>query len=69
MDYNVKKLVRLEGPKKKSVYYIEGGCDSSETKPTERIADGSVLTETDTGNVYMFNAKTSAWVMQFSLQG
>ncbi len=51
------------------IMYIEGACDSSETKPTEYIADGSIFTETNTGDVYMFNAKTSQWVKQFSLQG
>lgn len=50
------------------IYYIEGACDSSEDKPTEFIADGSTLTESDSGDVYMFNAKTSAWIKQFGLQ-
>lgn len=49
--------------------YIEGYCDSSETKPTELIAEGSTLTEPDTGKVYMYNVKTSSWIEQFSLQG
>lgn len=52
-----------------NVNYIELACDSSETKPTAGIADGSIATETDTGDVYFFNEKTSAWVKQFSFQG
>ena len=50
------------------VQYIEGACDSSESKPTAFIADGSIITETNTGDVYMFNAKTSAWVKMFGLK-
>lgn len=49
-------------------YYKEISCDSSETKPTEGIIDGSWAMESDTGCVYAFNEKTSAWVEQFSFQ-
>lgn len=48
--------------------WIDAACDSSETKPTENIADGSIITETDTGDVYIFNAKTSTWVKMFGLK-
>lgn len=51
------------------VHYVEIALDSTETKPTTGIADGSIATETDTGDVYFFNEKTSAWVKQFSFQG
>lgn len=55
------------------IQYIEGSIDSSETKPVslpnEKIADGSILTESDTGDVYFFNEETNAWVKQFSFQG
>lgn len=50
------------------IYYIEGSCDSSETKPTENIGDGSIMVESDTGDVYFFNEDTTAWVKQFSFQ-
>ena len=42
--------------------YVELACDSSETKPTDMIADGSMCLETDTGKVFVFNEKTTAWV-------
>ena len=50
------------------ITYIEGACDSSEDKPTDFIADGSTITESDSGDVYMFNAKTSAWTKMFGLK-
>ena len=51
------------------VMYVEGSCDSSETKPTDLIAEGSILVESDTGDVYFFNDKTTTWIKQFSFQG
>ena len=51
------------------VYYYEFSGDSTDTKPTDNVANGSTFTEVDTGDVYMFNGKTSTWVRQFSLQG
>jgi len=44
--------------------YIEIACESSDTKPTDGIATGSVAYEVDTGYIYMFSEKTSAWVKQ-----
>ncbi len=44
-------------------YYIEIALDSTETKPTEMVADGSIALETDTGKVYVFNENTSAWIL------
>ena len=38
--------------------------NSSESKPTSHLADGSVFVEVDTGKVYLFNETTSAWVEQ-----
>lgn len=52
-----------------SIRYVEIACDSSETKPTTGIGDGSIATETNTGKVYFFNEKTSTWIEQFSFQG
>lgn len=48
--------------------YIEGACNSSDTKPTDGVATGSVLIEVDTGKVFFYNGDTSAWVEQFSFQ-
>lgn len=50
-------------------WWFEGYCDSTETKPTQDIAEGSTLTETDTGKVFFFNERSNAWIEQFSLQG
>lgn len=43
--------------------FLEISLDSTETKPTEMIADGSVALETDTGKVYVFNEASSAWIL------
>lgn len=48
--------------------YIEGFCLSSETKPTDNIATGSIMTEVNTGKVFFYNATAEAWVEQFSFQ-
>lgn len=50
------------------VCYVELSGDSDETKPTSGIADGSIFTESDTGDVYLFNEASGDWVKQFSLQ-
>ena len=56
-----------------AVYYKEGSCDSTEEKPTGAdaagISEGSVLVETDTGDVYFYNTVSNSWIKQFSLQG
>ena len=49
--------------------YVEVACLSSDTKPTEGIATGSIAVEADTGKVFFFNEATSSWVEQFSFQG
>lgn len=52
--------------------YVELACISSDTKPTEGIATGSIAVETDTGTVFFFNEEGnsgSEWVEQFSFQG
>ena len=36
---------------------------STEIKPTEGLATGSLFIELDTGTVYYFNADTSAWAV------
>lgn len=41
---------------------VEGECLSTDTKPTTGIANGSVLIEMDTGDIYMFNEAAGAWV-------
>ena len=41
--------------------YIEGACLAADTKPTDGIANGSIIIEIDTGKLYMFNETGSAW--------
>ena len=45
------------------LHYIEGACKHADTKPTTGICTGSIMTEADTGDVYMFyeDASTPAW--------
>lgn len=45
-----------------SVNFVVISGDSSETKPTENICDGSVFIESDTGDSYVFNELSGAWV-------
>ena len=40
----------------------ESACLSTDTKPTDGIANGSVCLEMDTGKVFVFNEVGSAWV-------
>ena len=48
--------------------YVEIAGLSTDSKPTENIATGSIFVEVDTGKVYFFNAAASTWVEQFSFQ-
>lgn len=49
--------------------YFEGFCDSSEVKPTELVADGSQLIESDTGDWWFFNEKTQTWIPRLNIEG
>lgn len=40
---------------------IEIACLSTDTKPTEFVANGSIAIEIDTGDIYMFNAVAGEW--------
>ena len=44
--------------KKQTVYY----CLSTDTKPTDRIGNGDVLIEMDTGKVYLYDADGAEWL-------
>ncbi len=48
--------------------YFEGYCDSNETKPTELVADGSNLIETDTGDWYFFNEASKTWEAKLNIE-
>ena len=44
------------------VNYVVISGDSSETKPTGHICDGSVFMESDTGDSYTFNEQSGTWI-------
>ena len=56
----------------KPIYHKVGYCDSGEVKPTGNdagdIADGSILTESDTGDVYFYNDNADSWGKMFSFK-
>ena len=41
--------------------YVEGACISTDVKPTDGIATGSVLFEVDTQKVFMYDEASSTW--------
>ena len=41
--------------------HIGVSCLSTDTKPTEGVATGSILLEADTGDLYVFNEDASTW--------
>jgi hypothetical protein len=43
------------------IYYKEGDCLSSDTKPTEGVGNGSKLFEMNTGKLYAFDEKNAKW--------
>ena len=42
--------------------YVEAACLSTDSKPTDGIANGSICIEMNTGKIFMFNEAGSAWV-------
>ena len=51
-----------------NIKYVEISGDSTDTKPTAGICDGSLFVESDTGKTYFFNEKSGDWVEQFSFK-
>ena len=41
---------------------VDSVCLSTDPKPTDGIANGSMCIEMDTGKIYAFNEAGSAWV-------
>ena len=41
---------------------VDSACLSTDAKPTDGIANGSMCIEMDTGKIYAFNEAGSAWV-------
>lgn len=66
MRYLNNSLVQIEDGQE--MRYIVANCDSSEIKPTAGVVDGSQILETDTGDIYIFNELSGAWVWMFSLK-
>lgn len=54
--------------------YIDGKCLadvyclSTDDKPTDGMATGSLSLEVDTGDVYAYDETSETWTKQFSLQ-
>lgn len=44
------------------VFYGEGSCLSTDSKPTAYVGNGSVLIEMDTAKVYFFDEQTIRWL-------
>lgn len=42
------------------IYYREGSCLSTDTKPTD-CENGSVMLEMDTSKMYMYDAANAEW--------
>lgn len=40
---------------------IEGACLNADAKPTQNIANGSMVIEMDTGNILIFDETNSVW--------
>ena len=77
MEYNEYRILeyRLAGylPDGTPMHYIECCGNSDWTKPTtgldsSALCAGSIALEVDTGTVFLWDEKTSAWIEQFSFQ-
>lgn len=49
--------------------YVELAGLSTDAKPTDGLATGSIFTEVDTGTVFFFDDASETWVEQFTFQG
>lgn len=71
MEWNLTRVAYYKDGK--PVYYKEGSCDSSETKPTgddaAYLTDGSILLESNTGKVCFYNKKSDSWPCHVKLPG
>lgn len=53
----------FRGYKTNRVHYIEGACDSLDTKPATGIMNGSTLLELDTGDRYYYSEADTDWIV------
>jgi len=56
------------GDREKGVKIIEIFCLSTDTKPTADIVTGSIATEVDTGDVYLFDEASTTWNKMCSIK-
>lgn len=54
-------LMSYVGGSQANLQYVRLAGNSSDTKPTENIATGSVFLEADTGKKYRFNEASGQW--------
>lgn len=54
-------MVTVNTHKNNILFSYDIRCLSTDTKPTEKIPNGSVCIEIDTGAVYMFDAANKEW--------
>ena len=57
-----KKVRQGEDSNGTPLYYGEGFCLSTDTKPTVGIANGSNVLEMDTSKAFAFNQTAKTWV-------
>lgn len=65
--YNIKKSEMINHPNGEVFYLLELRGLSTDEKPTEiengTIENGSVFIEIDTGDVYIFDAENTEWIV------
>lgn len=61
ISIDAEKWMGKRGTNGNVMYYREGSCLSTDTKPTDGWANGSVLLEMDTKKVYVFDAENEVW--------
>lgn len=69
MIRTIKRLIATDNNEYRE--YREIACLSTDTKPTDGLITGSILTEVDTGNVFFYDETAEAsdpWIEQFSFQ-
>ncbi len=61
VTWNLIKYSGRSKPDGTSIYYKEGDCLESDTKPTEGIGNGSKLFEMNTGKLFAFDEQHEKW--------
>ena len=57
----IKSITMTSVSAEEATNYIEAACLSTDTKPTDGIANGSLCLELDTGDFYGFDADAGDW--------